>query len=621
MEFIAGDTQKITVSQPGSGTARVSGVLVDRVAILITTLVVAFSCCWSTAKFDVAVHEFALFQAAPDEPFYLSLAAGAPLSLDYRFASRILIAALRAVGITSFDWIALAYQAIFPPLAFFTALVAARCLATRVITRLVLALLLCLAFDLLSGSSAVVANPPPTIALAKLVGKDWLFRPDVWWCFPIFRRPEPEVSFCVLFLYFFGIVHSLGTWRPLAYRFLCLATPFTCLIYISTALISLLVFGMASLAAALFYHRPLWRWFIPTLVVTVIAYALAFSGATSQAASAETVFLTHLPTPRPSMIWSMLGIVVCVLAAWRNGWRVHPRLCLAFIFFLIPFCTLNQQIITGRAVMAQAWEIYGNYVCVVMAAGLLAPFIIPKKWLSQGWFQWAPAIIWALLIVILLRGEVRNEGFWALYNVQSLAQARVYREAVELAGPVARVVLPHLWDESLFVVRVKGAPPVFSAYGALLTNAPSPWTSSESFADHLERNSADINEGFETLARRGLSVPAFRASLDNELASGNCWPTLMYFFSLQDCLPVLTNFQSRGLARLRTAVDPLGDAYAQFLRKLRAAPSQARVLAISYDPLPERFADSSIVNRFVAKTTVKLDDIEVTAYAYLQTSS
>jgi hypothetical protein len=98
MEFIAGDTQKITISQPGSGTALVSGVLVDRVAILITTLVVAFSCCWSTAKFDVAVHEFALFQAAPDEPFYLSLAAGAPLSLDYRFASRILIAALRAVG-------------------------------------------------------------------------------------------------------------------------------------------------------------------------------------------------------------------------------------------------------------------------------------------------------------------------------------------------------------------------------------------------------------------------------------------------------------------------------------------------------------------------------------------
>ncbi len=109
MEFIADDTQEnyrcISDRVLGPSWSAERCWIASR--SVITALVVAFSCCWSTAKFDVAVHEFALFQAAPDEPFYLSLATGAPLSLDYRFSSRILIAALRAVGITSFDWIAL----------------------------------------------------------------------------------------------------------------------------------------------------------------------------------------------------------------------------------------------------------------------------------------------------------------------------------------------------------------------------------------------------------------------------------------------------------------------------------------------------------------------------------
>ncbi|MBV9566993.1 MAG: hypothetical protein JO172_02545, partial [Hyphomicrobiales bacterium] len=351
MEFAASEPRNITiVPRQDSGVALAGGTLANRLAILATAFVIAFSCFWSTAKFDVGVHEFALFQAAPDEPFYLSVAADTPLSLDYRFTSRILIEALRAAGVTSFDWIALAYQAIFPPLAFLAAFIAARCLSSRTITRLTLALLLCLAFDILSGSSQVVANPPPAIAVADFIGKDWLFRPDLWSCFPIFRRPEPQVSFCFLFLYLFGVVHSLGSWRPRSYRFVCLATPFTCLIYITTGLIALLVFGMASLTAGLLYRRPVWKWFIPSLIITAAAYALAFAGASSQAASATTVFATHLPTLRPSMLWSALGITLCVFAAWRHNGRLHPRLCLAFIFLLVPFFALNQQILTGRAI-------------------------------------------------------------------------------------------------------------------------------------------------------------------------------------------------------------------------------------------------------------------------------
>ena len=61
MEFIAGEPRTTTVSsRPASRTAAASGALADRIAILLTALVVAFGCFWSTAKFDFVVHEFAL---------------------------------------------------------------------------------------------------------------------------------------------------------------------------------------------------------------------------------------------------------------------------------------------------------------------------------------------------------------------------------------------------------------------------------------------------------------------------------------------------------------------------------------------------------------------------------
>src|SRR5580700_6195617 len=107
MEFIAVEPRTTVSPRPASRTAAASGALADRIAILLTALVVAFGCFWSTAKFDFVVHEFALFQAAPDEPFCLSQALDMPLSLDYRFASRILIIVLRAVGVTSLNSIAL----------------------------------------------------------------------------------------------------------------------------------------------------------------------------------------------------------------------------------------------------------------------------------------------------------------------------------------------------------------------------------------------------------------------------------------------------------------------------------------------------------------------------------
>ncbi|SEC59950.1 hypothetical protein SAMN05444161_1450 [Rhizobiales bacterium GAS191] len=260
-----------------------------------------------------------MVQGAFDEPYYLSQYLTAPPALDNRFASRLLAFALQAAGVARFDWIAFAYQAIFPPLAFASAFVATRCLVSGLITRLALTLSLCLAFDLLSGSSQVVATPPPAAALASLVGQDWLLRPDTIDFFLAFRHPEPQISFIFLFIYLAGVVNSLRNWDPGSYRLICLVTSITCLFYINVAVIALLVFGMASVATALLYSRPLWKRFWVTAVATAIAYALVFLGPSTRAPVSLGVFSTHLPTLRPSLIRSALGLAMSAFVAWRRG--------------------------------------------------------------------------------------------------------------------------------------------------------------------------------------------------------------------------------------------------------------------------------------------------------------
>jgi hypothetical protein len=597
-----------------------TGALGNRVAISVTAIAVVFSCVWGVARFDLGLHQFLWFQAAYDEPFYLWLGLHAPLSLDNRLVGRFLAMLLQAIGVSKFDWIALAYQVIFPPLVFVCAFVMTRYMSSRTITRLALMLLLCLAFDLLSGSSQVVAGvDPPALKLARFVGIDWLLRPDLMDFFVIFRRPEPQVSFSFLFLYLFGIIRSLEEWRPRCYRVVCLASPFTCLIYINVAVIGLLVFSLSSVAAGILYRWPLWKWFFGTVIATAIAYAIVFTGSGTQRMAALVVFPTHLLTLRPSLVWSILGLALCAVLVYRHGWRVKPRLSLAIALLIVPFATLNQQLITGRAILAQNWELNGNYVCIVAALGLMLPWLTPKAHRpAVGLSRYVPVLAWAVLIGLLVRGQFLNERFFALPNLQSVAHAQVYRQAVAEIGPVDRVVLPHLWDESLFVTRIGSVPPVLGGYNWLLANSPPEWGFNESVAEHLTAGRANAAVGFQTLARRGLTIDAFRKGIGEEVASQVCWPTLMYFFSLRDCWPVLSNYQSPNLARLAAAAGPLANEYASFLDRFRTNSSRERVLVIAYNALPDTFPESLLKNRLVAKTTLRLYDAEVTAYAYLQ---
>jgi len=81
----------------------------------------------------------------------------------------------------------------------------------------------------------------------------------------------------------------------------------------------------------------------------------------------RTVFATHLPMLRPSVGFSIGGMIWASLMLHRHG--LSPARLTALVFFAIPTIVLNQQIATGVAIIPWAWEIYVNYPLIIVGAG------------------------------------------------------------------------------------------------------------------------------------------------------------------------------------------------------------------------------------------------------------
>jgi hypothetical protein len=291
----------------------------------------------------------------------------------------------------------------------------------------------------------------------------------------------------------------------------------------------------------------------------------------------------------------------------------------ALACFGIPLITLNQQIVTGHAVLAQNWELSGNYVCVLAGVAMLS-----LRWKDVAAERFRPArqagavVLWLALLVVIVRGHLLNDESYRTPNDRSVAYAKVYRKAVARIGAVDAVVLPHLWDESLFLTRVPRGARVLGGYNWILENWPVAWDNAEDLAQHAVHAKANFDVGFETLARHGMTPEQFRTSLASEIDQANCWPTMMYFFALQDCWPTFSNYTSPALKRLRAAIGPLTTLYTSYLAAFHPAPGR-KVLLIVAEPI--KAEESTVLsNALVASFEATHGDNVVRAYAYLQSA-
>lgn len=589
-----------------------------RAVLVLSFITIVFGALWAVVRFDLAWGEFHWMQRAYDEPYYLRQLLDGDAMLSHRLFSRLLGVVLSHLGV-SFGGMAEAYALVMPPIVFALALLLAKTWETDMLKRTIWALLLVFSFDLLSGSNWVVYQDMPIENLAAAIGDPGLFKPDAMDFFIVYRRPEPQSSWLFLFPYLAGLIASFTTWRPRLYRIVCVATPFLAFVYINVAIIALIVFGFLSVVSAVVYRRPMILAFALSLAATLATFAAVFLGATAASVADRSVFITHLPILRLSIGFSLVGLAVLAFQIHRQRYSVSPSHWAALVFLCVPLVTLEQQILTGRAILPQNWECNGNYICIVIGIALLLPRSRPASSGEQSALaRFAPIAIWLVLILVVLRGTLNNERMYATANAESVAYAKVFRAAETKVGTIDKVVLPHLWDESMFVTRVPRNVVVLGGYNWIIANWLPVWTNDKPFEAYAAEAKSNFDVGFETLARRGVTVDQFRAGMEAEIRADNCWPTLMYFFSLQDCWPTFSNYTSSALPRLHSATAPLAAMYARYLKSVPRVTPSGQVLLISKEPVGRDEAYSPFHNELVATMETLVRDIPVRAFAYLQ---
>lgn len=592
-----------------------------RIAMLVVAIaLILFNPVWTTLRFSALFGQFLWMQLAVDEPYYMwelvhQITDGS-LDINYRLFSKLLGAALQPLGV-SFDALLTIYGLVNPLLAFGAALVLAATWEKRSLGRVIWALLLLFSFDFLSGSSRVIDYEQPAAWLAKLVGDPAILNADVLNFFVIYRRPEPQSSWIVLFLYWALLLTSFLRWRRSTYLMVCAATPFLAFIYINAAVATILIFGLLSLCSLLFHRRPVIVPFALSIAGVALAYGASYALGSTSTVVTRTVFATHSPMLRSSVGFSIAGMIWAGVVLHRHG--LSPARLAALVFFAMPTIVLNQQIATGIAVQPWSWELYINYPLIVVGTGLMSGQYLSSFEQRHDWRQFLSVGLLAVIGYVLVQGALLNEHSWSVENARSVLFGRLLSQAEAKGERIDAVILPRQVDDSLFLTRVPRGTVVMGGYNEILRAVPL-WRNDESFEDHAKAARASFDTGFEILLRSGVSPRQLQADMEAELKAGECWrgPLYLYFFSTFDSCPDIHNYTSQATGRLLSAFPAVVALYRRYLMHDAARDlAKRKVLLIRDQPLPPG-ASGLIDNQLVGMAEIDMRGTLVRAYAYIQ---
>jgi hypothetical protein len=591
-----------------------------RIAMLVAAIaLILFNPVWTTLRLSALFGQFLWMQDAHDESFYLrelvQQITDGSLSLNYRLFSKLLAAALQPLDV-SFDTLATIYGLLNPLLAFGAALVLAGTWEKWSLGRVIWALLLLFSFDLLSGGSYLIYDNPPAAWLAKLVGNPALLNSETTSFFVINRRPEPQSSWIALFLYWALLLNSFLRWRRSTYLMVCAATPFLAFIYMNAAVATILIFGLLSLCSLLFYRRPVVIPFVLAIAGAVLAFGVSYAIGGTSVVVDRTVFATHLPMLRPSVGFSIAGMIWASLMLRRHG--LSPARLAALVFFAIPTIVLSQQIATGIAVLPWAWEIYVDYPVIIVGAGLMSGQYLSSFERRHDWRQFLSVGLFAVIGYVVVQGTWINEYSWSIDNVRSVLFGQLLSRAEAKGERVDAVILPHVIDEPMFLTRVPRGTVVMEGYSTMILQPVPLWRAEQSFEDHAKAASANFAAGFETLFRSGVAPDQLQADMEAGLKTGNCDQGVSYFFSHYDCQPHFLNYTSQTPARLPEAFPAIVALYREYLERDAARDlAKHQMLIIRDQPLPPD-PSGLIDNQLGGTAEIDMRGMPVRAYAYIQ---
>jgi hypothetical protein len=387
--------------------------------------------------FSYQIGEFHYFQGAYDEDSYV-LAWLRDGLRSTRALSGFCMSVLYAITHGSLDVTLALADFAFPFLISCAAYFAASQVVTGRAARILATLLLVFANDLLSlGNQTIWMNPRFNLAgfkqVVDLFGANLV--PSYETSFlAIFRTPEPQVSFLLLFVILGLLARFAQNARSasLAARIALIAS--VSLLPLCYTFVAMPVAAIAAITLAGFAWSRQKAAAIATaagllgMVCVAIVATLWQHGAGQSTESLATGLSYHSRAPiiTPAVIASLLSAVA--FGAWalkRNC--LSPLVVLALSCLALPFVLSNQQVISGIMISARDWERTISYPLLVFGALVALSLAVKSIELRRSRITAIATILALGCGVIVLGAQLKAFHMWRPYNIEAISIVRALK--------------------------------------------------------------------------------------------------------------------------------------------------------------------------------------------------
>ena len=478
----------------------------------------------------------------------------------------------------------------------------------------------------LTNSSMIGLYPSQILPFSSMVYPDWvrMFIPSAYEnFFSVFRSPEPQLTYIVHLLTLYALLRHAQTGRGtylVLLAALALLLPF---IYVSTGIALLLCMG---LYAVFGFWLSRSRLYLPVLAITLfgVAYYLyQFLGGSPIEHADSFVFRSRLPIFSFTMLWGGVLLWLYVRHWGRNlftrAWRmqVAPATVLALVCAVVPFITLNQQLITGQMVQSRTWEYYTNPIFTAFALLSLWSLLEVQAKHAPKFLARRAAYVAPVLLGWLLVAQFANFNKYLRGNLDNLASAQLLQELrADESLAQAQLMLHNTGDDSQIALRMGNA--------ELLSIAGYQQTLKHMIARLSEGDDAHMNsvlpvrdQAFAYFDRQGFTPEALRGRMTEAAEKAMGGIEVAYFFSYLDCWKPLSDYREHNIAGVLSEIPDIIDAYAAYLADDARRNQFGTVLYVTRKartPVPE----ASWEEELIAEKTVGAFK-PTTVRVYLQT--
>jgi hypothetical protein len=433
----------------------------------------------------------------------------------------------------------------------------------------------------------------------------------------VFRTPEPQVSFTLMFL-ILGLLARFAEKADAARRGAAIA------LIVATSLLPLgytfITAPMAAIVAGKMIVFAMFRLkrgatatgigLLGAVCVLLVAHYWQQSGGQSTGSLAIGLsYHSRAPIITPAVVGSLLLGLWLGLWLFRQKYR-QPLAFLALGCLLLPLLLSNQQIVSGVMISARDWERNVSYPLLVFGAATMISLVRRSAQAQPSRFTKIAWVGSVLCILIVVRAQSVAFRMWEPRNIESIAIVRALKAADPALVAGSRLTFSDVGISQFIQVRMKDTVNVPLSFYKVAMNFIPNMSSIATQAEPCPYESLV----FEFWLRTGVSPEQAENLLRTEIAQ-RAGIFTNYLFSFRDAWYPASDNRALRQVELERSVGPVIARFESYLRpENRRGFFDQSALLISVKPPAELPWTPWIRNEYISSGNAR----GVTAYLYRQ---